>query len=409
VSDDLDARLRHSLDELARGTDTIGVYQRVAAKRAHRRRARSARAAGLGVAALLVVALGVVALARDDSPSTVATGDGSVTARVVDGPALGNGPIESIGRDLRLVPVPVTPDEGYVRTPLLVSGDSLALAAYDRVGNGFTVPPSRVVRVQIPGGGVDDQVDLQGEILSLADGEGARWALTRDLEVLGPEDPEFRVKRIGPDGAVVSNPVPPGSVPAGDLVAGGGGVWLPTRTAVLRFDPVTGEFVARTDLDVVSARRGVAALGKFVAVTDGNAVRRLDPSATTPPEVVATVPAVQTLTGITGNVARAWVLDASGPGLAARAFVGPLDTSTAWTEVATSDDTSLTALRQSGDVVWLEGIVRGRRAAMVLSTSKPEIVRTILLPSSMDATFAFLDRAHAVVAVDGALYSAELD
>jgi hypothetical protein len=144
-------------------------------------------------------------------------------------------------------------------------------------------------------------------------------------------------------------------------------------------------------------------------VTDGNAVRRLDPSATTPPEVVATVPAVQTLTGITGNVARAWVLDASGPGLAARAFVGPLDTSTAWTEVATSDDTSLTALRQSGDVVWLEGIVRGRRAAMVLSTSKPEIVRTILLPSSMDATFAFLDRAHAVVAVDGALYSAELD
>ena len=80
--------------------------------------------------------------------------------------------------------------------------------------------------------------------LDLADGEGARWALTHDKDVIGPQDPEFRIKRNGPDGTVVSNPVPPGDVPTGDLVAAGGGVWLPVRDAVLRFDPGSETFTS---------------------------------------------------------------------------------------------------------------------------------------------------------------------
>ena len=87
--------------------------------------------------------------------------------------------------------------------------------------------------------------------------------------MIGPQDPEFRIKRIGPDGTVASNSVPPGDVPAGDLVAAGGGVWLPVRDGVLRFDPVTGVLAARIPLDVSAEQRGIANLGKFVAVTDG--------------------------------------------------------------------------------------------------------------------------------------------
>src|SRR5262245_65827114 len=120
--------------------------------------------------------------------------------------------------------VPVRPDEGYLTSPLHAGGTTVALAAYERTDGGYSFPPSHVVRVQA-NGRVVDRIDLQGEILELAEGEGARWALTHDKEVIGPQDPEFRIKRIGPDGSVVSNPVPPGDVPTGDLVAGGGGVW----------------------------------------------------------------------------------------------------------------------------------------------------------------------------------------
>ena len=68
---------------------------------------------------------------------------------------------------------------------MLQSGEYVALAAYDRDGTGFKVPPSHLVRIDAAGR-VLDQVELQGEILSLADGEGARWVVTHDADNVAP-------------------------------------------------------------------------------------------------------------------------------------------------------------------------------------------------------------------------------
>ena len=99
--------------------------------------------------------------------------------------------------------------------------------------------------------------------------------------MLGPQDPEFRVKRITPDDNHVSNAIPPPNHPVGSIVAGGGAVWVPVTDGVLRFDPATGAYEGKVALPTVSDRRGVALLGKGAAyVTDGVTVRRLDPGAT---------------------------------------------------------------------------------------------------------------------------------
>ena len=189
-------------------------------------------------AATAVVVTGVlVAFVGEDPTPEIATVRGP---QVVEHPT----PRLEAGRALDLEPLVVTPDAGYVRPPLLPSGDTVAVAAYDRTETGFTVPPSRIVRVATSDGGVRDRVDLEGEIVALADGEGARWALTRDQVVKGPADPRFRVKRIAGDGTVASHPVPPGEEPSGTIAAGGGGVWLPVRDGVLRFDLMTGAFAS---------------------------------------------------------------------------------------------------------------------------------------------------------------------
>ena len=60
------------------------------------------------------------------------------------------------------------------------AGEYAALAAYNRDGTGFKVP-SHVVRIDASGR-VLDEVELQGEVLSLADGDGARWVVTHDAD-----------------------------------------------------------------------------------------------------------------------------------------------------------------------------------------------------------------------------------
>ena len=122
-----------------------------------------------------------------------------------------------------------------------------------------------------------DRVDLEGEIVALADGEGARWALTRDQVVDGPTDARFRVKRVAGDGTVASNPVPPGEEPSGTIAAGGGAVWVPVRDGVLRYDLTTGAFAAKIPL-APAERRAIAVGGKATYVSDGAAVLRLDPT-----------------------------------------------------------------------------------------------------------------------------------
>jgi hypothetical protein len=270
-----DDRLRDALRSAAREPSLDGVAERVHAKHARRRTARRLQAVGMLAAVVVAAVVGSVTLLDNDQNRDrevavpTITGSGPLV-RIADGLRDGG------DRDAKVTRVEIDPDEGYVRGPLLVSGDVITFAAYDRAGGSFKFPPSRIIRAQLDGTLID-RVDLEGEILSLSEGEGARWALTHDKTVIGPEDPAFRVKRIGPDNTVVSNPVPPGETPVGDVVAAGGGVWVPVRDGVLRFDSITGAYAAKIPL-ALDAARVVVELGKFVAVTDGIGIKRLDPS-----------------------------------------------------------------------------------------------------------------------------------
>ena len=274
-----DDRIRDALQSTAREPSTDGVVERVRVKR-HRRRTVRRVQAGLLAAAVLAVAALV---------SANVLGDDDHRPEIAVSPTPGAGPVVRVATGLDLEgdgepadvrAVRIDPDKGFVRGPLLASGDVLTFAAYNRAGDSWDYPPSRIIRVRSDGA-IVDEVDLHGRIDSLAEGEGARWALTHDKTVIGPEDFEFRVKRIGPDGTPVSNPIPAGEQPVGGIVAGGGGVWVPVRDGVLRFDPATGAFASKIALSTVTDRRAVSAAGKFVYATDGLDLVRLDPATAT--------------------------------------------------------------------------------------------------------------------------------
>ncbi len=275
---DLDGRIRAAVRDSARMPLDEDVMASVAGKRARRRAVRRVEAGALAVAAVvaLVVASVVVLGGGDDH-----------TTRVAAPPARSSMPkvrvVDADGTTMRAAThfVALDADEGYVRGPLIVQGDTITAAAYDRSGKSFTFPPSRIVRFTLDGH-VLDRVDLKGEILSLTQGEGARWALTRDKVVLAPPDPEFRVKRIGSIGQPRSNAVPRGEQPVGDLFAGGGAVWLPVTDGVLRFDPATGEYRGKIQLTPGAAHRAIAVVGKAPYVTDGGSLRALDAASATP-------------------------------------------------------------------------------------------------------------------------------
>ena len=270
-----DDRIRDALHAAAIDPSVDDVEERVARRRAHRRTMRRVQTGVAGAVAVALVSVGFVVLLSDDAERRVAVAPAPGAFPVVR--AAPGAPTPDAGSRATVRPVRVTPDEGYLRGPLLEGRGGLAVAAYDRAGATYTYPPSRIVRVATDGD-VTDRVDLQGEILSLADGEGARWALTKDKTVVGPTDIEFRVKRIAVDGSVASNEVPRDQQPIGTIVAGGGGVWVPTRTSVLRFDVRTGSLAAVIPMSVTTDRRNVAVTGKAAYVTDGTSLLRLDPS-----------------------------------------------------------------------------------------------------------------------------------
>ena len=162
------------------------------------------------------------------------------------------------------VPIALDPDQGYVRGPLVVSGSTLSLAAYDHDGDSFSFPPSRIVRLDSRTFREQGRTDLRAEILSIADGDGARWVVTRNPE---PPNglPDAFLKRIGADGAVVSKLLPFGSDPVGDVAVGAGCVWIPVRDGVLRYDAATTA-VRRPRLALPAAdRRAVAVVNGSVA------------------------------------------------------------------------------------------------------------------------------------------------
>lgn len=372
-----------------------GVLQRVQAKRARR---QTVRRTGLATAALglvgAVVAGSLVLTSGDDQ------------REVAVGPDPGAAPTVRVdGRRTDVTHTRVRPDEGYVRGPLLVTDELITFAAYDRTRDGYTFPPSRVVRVRADGR-VVDRVDLQGEILSLASGEGARWALTRDKEVLGPEDPEFRVKRIGPDDSVVSNPVPPGEQPTGSIAAGGGGVWVPVRDGVLHYDPVTGGIIAKIQLSATTDSRAVVIGPKFAVVTDGRGYARLDPSEdvalTEDDPVTAEVDEILGAARPAGD-GSVWLLGAN-------------TSRTRYTVVRDQLNVTLPAdfvpftIQAILDRVWAVGTAGGAYTAVLVEQRDGALttVRTVRLGRDRDAALAFASDTRAVIVSGGSLFRADL-
>jgi hypothetical protein len=395
-----DDRLRDALREAALEPSTGDVLRRVRSKWARRRTIHRIERGTLVAAVFAALVVGSVVVLDDpvsEHQVRVATAPGSVPrVRFVDGGEVRRASVRRI---------PVVPDEGYVRGPLLASsGRTIAMAAYDRDGSTYTFPPSRIVRVDHRGEEVD-RVDLQGEILSLADGEGARWALTRDKTVLGPADPEFRVKRIGPDGGVVSNAVPPGEQPVGRIAAGGGGVWVPVADGVLRFDPATGGFAAKVALSNPAERRAVVASGKFFFVTDGNVEVRLDPAETTASDVVGELPVDIELTdAVYVNSLGSPVL--LGFDAAAQTWV----VSDGERVLPFHPTFSAETISAANGVIWVDGIVDGVRSVAVLDVRGGELTieRTIRLTRAPDANVILVSERKALLTARGSLFRASV-
>jgi hypothetical protein len=401
-----DDRLRNALRDAALEPSTDDVFGRVRSKRTRRRTIKRIERGALVAAmfAALVVA-SIVVLDEPVSEQQVAVPLGPRSApevRVVDGTEV---------RRVSVERVPVVPDEGYLRQPLLVnSAGIVAVAAYDRDGSTYTFPPSRIVRID-PDGNEVDRVDLQGEILSLADGEGARWALTHDKTVLGPQDPEFRVKRIGSGGAVVSNAVPPGEQPAGRIVAGGGGVWVPVRDGVLRFDPASGVFESKIPLTSVTDRREIITNGKATHVPDGIEWKRLDPAG-----VEASVFARDTggriVEFVSGAVdgSDAWWL---GHTADERWVVSRSD---AFAPLPPFEDVMLPAGFTAIDIVavnggaWVVGELDGTSTLLKVATETNAlaVTRTVRLSNVRDSSVAFLSDRTLLVTSRGAAFRMNL-
>ena len=275
-------------------------------------------------------------------------------------------------------PVILDTDEGYLRGPLFVGPTALSVAAYDRTGDGsFTFPPSRIVRVD--GSTVVDRVDLKAEILSITEGEGARWAITRNPPARDGSPPQTFLKRIAADGTVKSTSLPDGSVPNGPVAAAGGAVWVPVRDGVVQFD-TNGERVRHLDLPVAETRT-VAFIGKGAYVTDGGTIRRLDPGAPLG-DVVDFGPDVLGLASVDFD-GRALLRNETGGDDHARLARGLAPDPVQLVAVLPAGFHA-ESLAASATRVWATGTVDGAPAIVLLGTNR--VRATVILPNAAPDT-----------------------
>jgi hypothetical protein len=342
----VDERLEQLLSDAAVEPTADGdIFGAVARKRHQRHTRRVARNIGAVVVLLVVLAGSLAWLTADDGTE----------------PAVAPTPVrvkEFADAWLAALPLELEPDQGYVQGPLVVSGEYVALATYDRDGAAIKIPPSRVVRID-ENGRVLDKVVLQGEILSLAEGEGARWVVTHDADNVANR--QYRVKRIAGDSDVASNPFPAGAVPSGPIFVGGGAAWVPVSGGVLRFDAASGAYAEKIVLPgwfsprLVRVGSDVYAYaspldGKFVA--DPVDLLRLTPSARGPSiDVHMTVPVVAIVDTPTGP----WALT-YGSG---ESVVAPLDVMTGAIDrdrgVRLPARFTGTGLQAGGNTLWVTG------------------------------------------------------
>ena len=268
-----DPRLEQALHDAATAVTTSGVVTQVTRRRTQRRRNRRLAAGALAVVVLLVVGTATVFAARGrrfvsarrrvrcSAAGWVITGDGPV-----DGDA---------GQAVTPTRVMLDPDPApqILAPPVLVGPTALTVAVYDPGRKGV----ARSHDLRIDGATVVDSVPfLATNVLSFAEGEGARWALTQNYVVTGGRVPDSFLKRIPASGDPLSTPLPPNSEPVGPIAALGGAVWVPVRDGVLHFD-TSGKYVNRISLPDAT-NRWIAQVGKLAYVTDGRTVRSLDAS-----------------------------------------------------------------------------------------------------------------------------------
>ncbi len=381
-----DHRIERALHDAAPVVDTDRVLDRIATKRTRRRQVRRMQLGALALVAALVIGATTLLLTGDDGPSPHVAAPGSqLSARVVDG----NDPVGGgAGRLATPKPVVLDADPGPLQGPLFAGSSALALASYDPVESSTH---SHVVRVD--GTHVVDVVDFKAHVMSITEGEGARWALTRNLIPTGAGTvPDAFLKRIAADGRPTSVPLPRDADPVGPVAAIGGAVWVPTRVGVEQFD-TNGAWV-RTILLTPADTRSVVAIGKFAWVTDGAAgLRRLDPTSGATDET--RVAASGAAHAAAGDSTNGWVLVDPGAVVLVDRDLRPTVT------VTLPKGFAATTVTVADGRAWASGTVDGAPAIVLLDARG--VRSTVILENGRDAALAWT-AANTVTAVsDGRL------
>jgi hypothetical protein len=385
-----DPRPEQALHDAAPSVGTSGVVAQVTQRRTRRRRNRRLGAVALALVALVVVGTVTVAVTRDDHDASphVASPGASLRARVVEG-----GAAVDTGAGTTRAPTQVVLDQDphLMRAPVLAGSNGLSIASYEPGVEGMT--PSYVVRVE--GAHVADVVDLKARVLSIAEGEGARWIVTQNHGLTGGTVPDAFLKRVTGPGTPPSVQLPPNADPVGPVAAVGGAVWVPVRDGVLQFD-TTGKYVHKEKL-ADADHRWVAQVGKFAAVTDGRDLRALDVSG--PSEVTDTYESPVIGLASAGFDSRVLLDSGAGRATVRRATGGTT------TGAATSLPAGFlaTGLAASPTRIWATGTVDGAPAVVLLG--ERGVRATVVLENAGDgAALAWTDD-HTVRAVsDGKLY-----
>jgi len=388
-----DPRLAQALHDAAPTVRTIGVVDKIARHRQRRRRNRRVITVALGLVVVVVVGALTFAVARTDgSAPHVAAPGAQLQARVITGAHSVDG---NTGTLVTPTHVGLDADPHLLRAPVLAGAAALSVASYDPGPDGVAL--SHVVR--ITGNHVVDVVDFKAHIVSLAEGEGARWALTQNLRSTGGNRvPDAFLKRIPVGGDPISTQLPPNAEPAGAIAATGGAVWVPVRDGVLQYDP-NGTFVRKISLAAASSR-SVAQVGKVAYVTDGRVLRGLDPAGgasdtiTFGPQILGVASA-----GVDGRV-----LLAGEGGANEGARVESADSGSPVHVTAVLPDGFVAAgLAASSDRIWAVGTVDGKLAIALLVDGG--VRATVVLDNASDgAAMAWTD-AHTVRVVSGGMLS----
>ena len=273
-----DPRLEQALHDAAPASSTTAGVRRPRSRASAPGGGATAgsRPAAAVVAVLLVVGTATVLVTRDDgsSPHVAVPPAAISTARGDRGD--GSGRRRRSGKGVTPTrPVMLDPRPRTLRAPLLVgTATAVGRRATTSDANGVAAFAGRAHRRRDRW---STSRDFKAQVISITEGEGARWALTRNPRATDGSVPDTFLKRIGPVGDPVSHQLPIDADPVGPIAAVGGAVWVPVRDGVVQFDAADGHLVRHLALPA-AAHRWVALSGKGAYVTDGGALRRLDPA-----------------------------------------------------------------------------------------------------------------------------------